>query len=373
MKVLIITMTCGEGHNMMAKALASQFEKHGAQIKIVETYGYDDRKVKSNNAGFLWLCKHIPKTYDFIWNQLRKVNHKKFQSSLKRAKDYLEKEINITSPDIIMCTHVFASNAVSQLRLEGKLDKNITVSTIVQDFCLCPYWEHSSFVDYVFQPYENTTQELLQKGFKLNQIQTFGLPIRDIIKTAGGGVNTLDLRKKLKLENKFTVLIMTGGFGLGNNVKLVDNIVKKRLDINIVVMNGRNAKNYAKIEKYCKKHNLNNVYNNGYVDNIAEYMRASDICITRCGSSTVCETIASGLPFIAREKMIINEKITAKLFDDFGCSLKMKKLSDAGTLVEKIYNNPTLLESMKSCVKKYARPHAAENIVKFLISKKQTN
>lgn len=72
MKVLIFTMSCGEGHNMLAKSLSQAFEKQEAETKIVQTFGYDEERVKKENKKYLWACKHIPHLYDFVWNKLRK-------------------------------------------------------------------------------------------------------------------------------------------------------------------------------------------------------------------------------------------------------------------------------------------------------------
>ncbi len=368
MRALIFTMTCGEGHNMMAKSLAGQFENKGVETKIIQVFGYDEKKVVNENKSFLWACKHIPHIYDYIWTKLCKKTSKDVSKRLKEAIPYMLENIEEFKPDIIVCTHLYASNNITYMRKHNMIDKNILVGTILQDFCLCPYWELSTGVDYVFQPYENTTDDLLNKGFKREQIITTGLPIRaefaDII---GGGNKHDDLRLHLNLPDKFTILIVGGGNGLGNTLKLLKSILKKNLDITIVIINGKNKKNYDKIQKYIEKHNISNVVNLGFVNNIIEYMSCVDATITRCGSSVISETLTRGKPFITREKMILNEKITKKIFIDEGCSLGLNKITDAGDKVEELLNNPELYKSMCENIKKFARPNASKDIVEFLI------
>ena len=48
-KVLLISMTCGEGHNNIAKAIASELQNQGATTKIADIYESDKRKLKNNN------------------------------------------------------------------------------------------------------------------------------------------------------------------------------------------------------------------------------------------------------------------------------------------------------------------------------------
>ncbi len=368
MKALIFSMTCGEGHNMMAKSLSMQFDAKGIENKIVQTFGFNEKRVKRENRQYLWVCKHFPKIYDFVWEKLRKKNHftDKLPTYVKPCLKYFIQNIEEYKPDIIVSTHYYASSVLTYMKKQNLLDSKIVTGAILQDFCLAPYWEHSNGVDFIFQPYENTRDELLFKGFKENQIVTTGLPIRAEF-CGGGGISSSDMREKLKLPQKFTVLTIAGGAGHGNTIKLLKNILKKKLDISIICINGKNKKGFNQIEKFCTKKNVSNVTNLGFVQNMIEYMQASDLIITRCGSSSICETLAVGRPFIMREKLILNERITKKMFSENGCALGLEKITDAGDNVEKIFSSPALYESMKANISKYARPNSSKNIVKFLI------
>lgn len=366
MRALIFSMTCGEGHNMMAKSLSMQFDAKGIENKTVQTYGFNEKRVARENKQYLWVCKHFPRIYDYIWEKLRKKNHftNKLPHYVKPCLNYFIKNIEEYKPDIIVTTHYYASSVISYMKKQNLIDPKIITGAILQDFCLAPYWEHSNCVDYIFQPYPNTTNELLYKGFKESQIKTFGLPIR--AEFCGGGISSSSAREKLNLPQKFTLLIVGGGNGLGNTLKLLKSILKKNLDISIICINGKNVKNFNKIEKFCKKNNVNNVINLGFVNNIVDFMKASDLTITRCGSSAISETIAIGTPFIVREKLILNERITKQFFIEKGCALGMNKITDAGDKVKEILNNPELYKSMKENVTHFARPDAAKNIVEFL-------
>ncbi len=368
MKALIFSMTCGEGHNMMARSLAQAFDKAGVENKIVQTFGYNEKRVARENKMFLWACKHIPHVYDFVWNKLRKKNHAtdKLPYYVKDCLKYFKQQINSYKPDIIMCTHFYASSVLTYMKKQNLIDKKIITGTILVDFCLAPYWEHSNGIDYVFQPYTNTTESLLQKGFNQKQIITTGLPIREEFYA---NYQQGELRKKLNLPEKFTVLNIGGGNGLGNTLKLVKSILSKNLDITLVVINGKNIKNYNKIKKFITKNNIKNVINLGFVNNVHEYMMSSDVLVSRCGSSCLTEGISVGKPFIIREKMILNEKINKEFFIKNGCALGMKKITDAGDKVEYLKNNPKIYEKMKKNIEKMRKPYSAQKIVEFLINK----
>lgn len=368
-KVLIFTMTCGEGHNMIAKSISQAFNANGAQTKIVQTFGYNEKRVARENKKFLWACKHIPHLYNFVWNKLRKKNHytNKLPSYVKFCLPHFLDEINNFNPNIIICTHYYASSVISYIKKNNLIDKNIITSTILTDFCVHPYWEHSINVDYIIQALKNTTSDLIKKGFTQEQIYTTGMPIRE---TFYKPYNKEQEKQKLKLQGKI-VTIVGGGNGLGNTLKLVKSIIKEKLNITIIVINGKNVKNYNKINKFINKNKINNIINLGFINNIDEYMKSSDIIITRCGSSCLSECISLQIPFIMREKMILNEQLNKELFIKLGCGIGMNKITEGGSKVKYLLENENIYTAMKTNISKIQHPYSAQKIVEFLLSKEK--
>ena len=368
MKAIIFTMTCGEGHNMMARSLEQAFKNKNIKTKIVQTFGYNEKRVARENKMFLWACKHIPHIYDFVWNKLRKVNHKtdKCPGYVKTCVNYFKKEIESYDPDIIVCTHCYASSVISYMKKKNMLKNNIITSTVLFDFCLAPYWEHSTAVDYIFQPLDNTTKDLIEKGFAKKQIITSGIPVKAEFYEK---YNKEKIREELKLQNMFTVMNIGGGNGLGNTLKLLKSLLKSKNKIQIIIINGKNKKNYEKIKKFINDNKITNVINLGFVNNVDMYMKASDLIISRCGGCGLSEIFAINKPFIIREKMILNEKINKQFFIENGCALGMDKITDAGDRVEYLINNPKIYDEMIKNIEKIRKPNSSEKIVEFLISK----
>lgn len=368
MKAMVITMTCGEGHNTIARSLVGEFNKKGIESCMVETYGFDLRRVAFENHRFLWAVRHVPQIYNKIWNymRIRDYSTDKIPRYVKKCLPYFIQKIDEFKPDIIVCTHSYASAVISYMKKAHLLNENIVTGTILHDFCLSPYWEQSNKLDYIFQPYYNTTEDLIKKGYSEKQIVTLGLPIRSEFYD---NFDKLELRKKLNLPDKFTVLSVGGGNSIGNTLKLLKNILKKNLYINIIIINGKNIKNRQKIEKYLQKHKIDNVFNLGFVANIHEYMKASDVIITRCGSNSITECLVLNKPFITRENMIINEAIVRDMFVKNNCAIAMKKITDAGEKIEYLKNNPLIYEKMQNNIKKYVLNNSSKNVVEFLIKK----
>ena len=155
------------------------------------------------------------------------------------------------------------------------------------------------------------------------------MPIKD--EYSREEINSSKMRKKLGLPEKFTLLIVGGGNGISSAFQPLKSVLAKNLDISIVCINGRNQKSYKQ--------------------------------------SVISETLAVGKPFIAREKLILNERFNKRYLIENGCALGLDKISDAGDKVQRILENPGLYQNMKENISRYARPNAARDIAAFMAQK----
>lgn len=370
MRSLIFSMTVGEGHNFLARSIAEVFEKVGGVTKTEQVFGYDKRRVERENRLYLWACKRVPHLYDFVWNCARRRNPNKdskiYFRSLKKCFNHFLNCINDFKPDVIFCTHFYASNILSKMRKENLIDDKIVIASLLTDYCVHPYWEFSRNIDYVFTPFEEVTEELLKKGFKKEQIVPLGLPAREEFSVHE---DPKEKRKELNIKENFTVFSIAGGNGLGKTVKLIKNVLKENKNINIICVNGKNEKMKKRVEKFKEKNKLDNIYNFGFVTNIADYMKASDVVICRGGGAAIAEVVNLNKPFIIRENMILNEKQNKIMLIKGGFCLGMKKITEGGKLVRELRENKKLYDEFCQKISSIARPNASGEIVQFLIKK----
>lgn len=367
-RVLIFSMTCGQGHNMIAKSLKESFEDFGATVKIEQFYD-SSKKIKRANNQYFFVCKHFPNLYDKIWNRLRKKNHYKknklpffARNALKHFKNVIEE----FKPDIIVCTHLYASAVISYMKTNEILSKEIITSTILFDFTLAPYWEYSKNVDYIFQPFENTTRDLKNKGFSDNQIITLGMPVRKEFCLA---YDTNQYKDKFNLTSKFTIMLQAGGGGIGKNEELVKKLYYNLKDINIICVNGSNKKSFANIEKFISKTEAKNIYNLGFVNNLYDYMKASDLILTKGGGNGISEILALKKPFVIRENMIINEKINCEFLVKEGVALTANNIDGIIKLCQELKDDSTKLDGLLENISKFSKPNASNDIALFLLNR----
>ncbi|MBE7090234.1 MAG: hypothetical protein E7362_05475 [Clostridiales bacterium] len=372
MKTLIISMTCGEGHNYIAKAIKSELDLLNEDCKIIQLYGYSDKEVQRQNKLFLNTCKYIPSLYEKIWLKLRSRNPKRPSSivkkTIKSCDKYLLSEIEKYNPDNIICTHNNASAVISYFKKENKIPAHIKTYTIAFDYCVCPYWEFSTDCDYIITPHEFTHNEYLEKGFNSAQLLPFGLPVDEKYTKS---INKQQARETLGINPEiFTVALYSGGNCLSKASKFIKAIIKYNLPIQIIAICGKNEKEFKKVNNLIAKYNLKNVLNIGFCTNLDVIYSASDIVFSRGGGMGLTEQINKNVPFVLREGLIINERINKKIFTDMGVSLSMNKIQDAYTILRKLIAHPNKLNEMRDKAQSLCKPNSTKNFINFLLKNK---
>lgn len=370
MKILLLSMTCGEGHNSIAKAVNNYLENRGVECKIVDIYRSDKKRQKFNNDAFLWALKHIPNIYQMIWRKQKardpNLRYEKgiYNNDIDHVIDDIESEIKFYKPNAIICTHNYASGIVSKLRHLGKIDRNIFLYSILTDFFPHPYWESSVDVDKVFIPNSFAIPQMIEKGFKKEQLIETGLPINAKF------YQKLDknlIKEKLSIKQDFVIMVASGGYGIGNNDRVVKNILKTNLNVGIINLNGKNEKSKKKIDELIKKKGLDNVYNFGFVNNVDELMSASDLIVGRSGCVTLTEAICKSLPIIVRENVKMNEIENADILVKENIAIRLKSLKQLRNVLKFLYDNPQVYEQMKQNCEKQKKLNSCKIICEYVI------
>lgn len=166
-----------------------------------------------------------------------------------------------------------------------------------------PTWFHPG-VDKCFVPSDALNLFAQERGLRPSQIVQHGLPIRrGFWATTNSGKSTVDkatLRRKLGLDTDFpVVLVVGGGDGMGGIVdiarQLGDELGKGEIRSQMVVVCGNNKDAKRQLDSYSWGENVD-VIVQGFVNNMDEWMKASDALVTKAGPGTIAEASICGLP-----------------------------------------------------------------------------
>lgn len=365
-KLLILSMTCGEGHNTIAKALSKEATFQGIKNKIVDIYDSNKFEKFFNNYSYLFAMKYFPKVFEFFWFKYRKRNPDKrynggLQIQIKDVEKTIKKEIENFNPDAIICSHFYAGAILANLKRKNEL--NIPFYSILSDFAIHPGWETNILADAIFMPSKYSTDDMVKKGFKEEQLIVTGFPVDKKFTTV---LNKIETRKKLGLQNKFTVMLMGGGNGIGQMFNLLKKILKANSKPQVIVACGKNKFLKKQIEDYIKSKKLTQVKVYGFVNNIDELMSASNCIFSRGGCGSLTESLNKQIPIIIRENMVIQEKLNEDLLVQNGSAIMMNNISDAPKIIDDLVKNPNKLKKLIKNAEQFRKPNATQDIIDYM-------
>lgn len=328
-RVLILTVTAGNGHNYCAKTMKEKLEISGeCEVKIIDMLKEysTSLNVWLADGGYNFAISCMPKSYEAFFNMYqRSAPYKRFKCKgqflpISTASGLL-KEIYEFKPDVIYCTHFYGAIAMTDLKLAYHIPAKVI--TPVLDYENSPFWEAGIGIDYLILPNEDFIYEFKREGFKKEQLICAGIPVKE---TFSEFISKEEARKKLRLyKDLFTVMVMFGGGHFGSSFKVVKNLIKCVQDenIQIIVINGYNKKDYERVKKLKVPNNIK-IENIAYTDQVDLYMSASDVCISKMGGLSATEMLNKKLPMLITSKVAGQEKYNLQYLMSKGVAKSFK-------------------------------------------------
>lgn len=373
MKILLLTVTAGHGHNATAQALRALFESRGAEAKVVDVYEYISKVIRTAIArGYLLSAKYAPELYRIFYekssrskDKLNKMNIVKLVNTLGAFK--FEHFVDDFSPDAIVCTHVLAAHLVSEMKGRGMVDAPCI--GVVTDYCIHPYWEDVVHMEKLVTASELITLSAVKRGIPEERILPIGIPIHPKFNQK---LDQADARTQLGLKaDRPTILIMSGSMGYGNALKTVAQIaeIKEMPELQILVVCGKNQRTFNRIRAYQRNYQGNcDIHLFAFVDNVEVMMSAADCIITKPGGLTVSESIAKALPMILINPIPGQEERNVEFLLNNGMASLVTKTFPVDEAIYDLFANPARLKALREMVGAIGHPDASERLVDYVMS-----
>jgi len=358
MKILTVYASAGAGHEKCAKAIHEHLkatfpDAQCETVDILDKANFLFRFTYRSGYGFMirhsvWLWAFIFKLTGFkplrilsrsVAGFLDWVNTPVFRRFLKRE-----------NPDYIVSTHFLPPEIAGGL----KRSKSITskLFTVITDFGVHPFWIESSTDLYIVAS-GFTKQALIEQGVPEGNIQDSGIPVRtEFLKKHDRAY----LCKKLGIEDtKFTVLVMTGSFGIGPIREITEMI---HGDVQLLVVCAMNKKLYGQL----KAKDFPGVKVYGFVDNSDELMAVSDLIITKPGGLSVSEILNTGLVPVFISSIPGQEEENISVLLKAGIGFAPENTEEIKSIVLDLKNNPQKLNALKAGVRSMSKPDCLKGI-----------
>ncbi len=363
MKALIFTVTTGQGHNQVARVLCDALSEANIEAMSMDAFEYITPVLKKTiDQGYLVSTKRLPKMYGKGYRMVEKRDTEshdsmfaKFLNGILARK--LVKFVEDISPDIIVCTHVFAAIMVSYVA--NKLDAGIKTVGIITDFTMHPYWEEAP-MDYYVVASELLCNQARKKGISPDEIIPIGIPINPVFSDK---LPKAEARRMLGFDDKRTVLVMSGSMGYGKIGSMIKKLDQSEMDFQIVSVCGNNLRLKKRIDKMSFRHK---VYNYGFSDKVSLFMDAADCIVTKPGGLTTSEALAKGLPMIIANPIPGQEDRNVEFLLNNGVAFKISSTYPIDEALYQLFFNEDRLKTMGEMVKTIGKPYATRDFVDFV-------
>jgi len=360
-KILYLYSDTGGGHRAAAHALISAVKKlKGDEVEqeAIDVFASGSSFLNIFARLYAPVISYAPWFWRMLWFGLN--NPKGLEVLEKIASPFilsnLIKIFDQKKPDVIVSIHPLVNHL--SINAIKKIGRHIPFVTVGMD----PVDLHKSWVspdtDMMVVATEEAKKICLTEGLPENKIKVMGLPIDPRFMDRHDKEET---RKQFGLaKDKFTVLVMGGGEGAGNIQEIVSGLNSSTLDMQLIVICGRNKALEDKLLG-MKLRFPAKIF--GFTNEVPLIMDASDIIITKGGPGAVFEALAKDLPMIITSWLPGQEEGNIR----YVLEHRIGKVSSDPKKVVSMINELRSDPQVKKNIEKIKKPHAVFDIAELIL------
>lgn len=364
-RITILTANVGGGHRAASRSLAEAFEGKAqvTQVSLIDEHA--PFPLNTWGATYAPWVNYTPWLYRMVYrfgeSRERVVATQKAVYPL--LKKYVSTLIHPEDTDLFISVHPLQIEA--PLWYMEEIGQRIPFVTVVTDPVTAPLAWFCPDVDLCVVATEPAYQTGLSCGIDSSRLKLIGLPIRKAFGRIQG-YDKQDMRARLGLAPKKPLILMSGGgAGIGRIVPMARALAKQlaqhERDVQMAIVSGRNKELYRRLKR--QKWPLP-VHVLGFVDNMAEWMGATDLLLTKAGPGMLAEAACLGVPVVITDFVPGQEIGNVSWVVKNGAGIYEHEIEGIAAVVSELLRpgNPTL-DMMGAQAKAMARPDASAQIV----------
>lgn len=292
-----------------------------------------------------------------LWRWIESKQHQSQSTGpgwlYRKAAKPLSRYLRDYAPDAVIATEVGACELAALCKRQSGAGFAL-VGVELMDFNRA--WIQPE-VDLFLTTHEDLGAELVSAGAVPSRVITTGQPIDPAFVSLAPRAT---VREKLGVKkDAVQILVTLGSQGFGRPELILQEILKVPQPVQAVMVTGRNRRVQERLRKYCER--LPQVRVLGWVNNMHEWMQASDLMISKPGGGTLNEGFACGLPMLAFNPLPGNEERTCRWIEKWEAGIWIRKSEDLAPTLTSLLSDRSRLEALRAKVSKLARPYAARD------------
>ncbi len=357
MKILVLSCNTGGGHNSCGKYIQSEFNSNNIKCDLVDYFSIIGKKLsKKIESLYLKSTSGKGRIFKSVYKLGETYNRVGLISPVyelnKLSKNKLLEFIQKNNYDTVICPHLFPAMAITYIKKCGYEIKLINVAT---DYTYIPFWNETTPDCFVI-PHASLKRYFTRKGIKEEVLLPIGIPVSTNFQEKE---STLSLKK-----DKPTLLVTSGSMGFGNVKDIVIDILEE-IDCYVIVLCGNNKKLEEKLT-HIKNPNLTV---RGFVNNMNDYIKESDVVLTKPGGLTSTEVAVLNKPMVHIMPIPGVENYNAHFFSKHHLSIVCNTIEEIIENTKKLLEDKDLQKEIIENQRKTIHKDSAKKLVEFVSSK----
>ncbi|HEY6125404.1 MAG TPA: glycosyltransferase [Steroidobacteraceae bacterium] len=372
--LLVLSVSAGAGHVRAADALVKAAEAAhpplaATHIDVLTLVPQEFKKLYGEQ--YIRLVEKMPQLWSFLYSKSDRPSRDSLVGKLKRAAEKLNTrklsaEIERLAPDVILCTHFLPAELLSRERGQDKKKGRKLPRLWVQvtDFDVHALWVHPN-VDRYCVANEEVAFRLADRGVPREKISITGIPV---MPQFSAPLERAACARELGLSpDKFTVLMMAGGAGVGSLDELAERLLRLPDDMQLVALAGRNAELLKRLQALAKRH-PGKLFPLGFTTTVERVMTAADLVVTKPGGLSVSECLAKHRPMLLVSPIPGQEERNADYLLEAGAALKAVDGATLAFKLARLLADRPRLAAMSAAAARISRPQAGADVIALISS-----
>lgn len=364
-RILIVSASAGAGHVRAGDALLDAFRAGGAAAAHVDVLQLAPGWVRAAYAGgFELVASHAPGVWREIYERsdsagcdtarwgavASRLLFREFRALLLSGRF-----------DSCVCTHFLPGQlAAGHAELPP-------FTMVVTDFELHRYWVQRRVGSYFVAALPMA--EALRQRLPHASVDVTGIPVATQLSMPA---EQRAARESLRLHlDRPVVLVMGGGFGLGVEAAAHAALRACTPGLQVLVVCGRNSNAQRRLEETAaaRSGSPGSLHVAGFVSDIARYMAAADVIVTKPGGLTTSEALALSRPLLLTRGMPGHEEANVRFLTGIPAALAAPTDALVTACLERFFDDQSLRRRLQDGASRVAAPDAAAHIAHVVLGR----
>jgi len=365
-RVLLLSASSGAGHVRAAQALEASFRARGdCTVEHVDAMNYVSKLFQNiYEKAYIAMVRRAPGMMGMLYDSTDQPwRHESRRLALDRLNTTpMVKLLNKIQPDLCVATHFLPAEIIAWLIAKKKLRTRNAI--VVTDYDVHAMWLCRT-VDRYFVAIPEAAEYLANIGVPRDKVRVTGIPVDPVF---AAPLDRAEARNHFALDaHAPTLLVATGGYGVGPVEQLVGALLALQRPWQIVAIAGKSDKVRRKLESMAEaagmlptgKPRLRPV---GFTTEMDRYMAAADLLVGKAGGLTSSEAMSRTLPMALIEPIPGQEERNADHLLEAGAAIRCNNLPAAAWKIAALLDDEPRMERMREAARRMGRPHAAADI-----------